>query len=360
MFGLLTMKDILNRILKDGKPNNHCGTKHTINRAIRLLKRNITYKFYLNSIKKLLHIGATVCNNNINNTLTLALSYVKRYINYHTTEAEKCMISFIQTLIDAGAKPSNAQDHTNTLTAVIKTKNLALINKIIELDSLPDNHQHYENVNICVNTLTCAVETNIVDIVKIACNVGALPNLSNIDYYNTLTYAAQLGNTDIIKEIVMVGGKCEYISVDDEQICNNENNINLLLCSGTKFVNVESGYFYWDWGQSNSEVLRMMCYLDIMQQSLMIRADAITQFMKKRYKLRKALKLTMDNLVTEYANKQLKKTNLEDMLSCMPICCVDIIYSYGHISQPFETIDWMDKKFDPYNPVKEELLEEDN
>src|SRR5207244_1751470 len=115
--------------------------------------------------------------------------------------------------------PSNVQNPFNTLSLVFKSKNLKLINFFINICScdlnrpngpfaLPDNSQYYDkNKNIKLNTLTNAINTENIDIVKIAhTKFGALPDCSNSSN-NTLLRAFEINNLEIIKEIVFIGGK---------------------------------------------------------------------------------------------------------------------------------------------------------
>lgn len=314
--------------------------KH-VNQIIRILKKNIECKLNTYVIKELLHDDICVSNNMINNTLTLTLTYAKMYMECHKKEGENSMISLIQALISIGAKPSNAQNGTNTLSAAIQTKSLNLIRIIIGLNPLPDNHQYGTCVD--ANTLTHAVNTNIFDVVKIAYNVGALQDLSDTEN-NTLACAIVTRNTEIIKEIILDGGKCKYNCIDYEHNRNNMNNINLLLCTGARFYDTYPSFTH---SISRTEFIRLQSYM-FLGNCYALEDIYDTEICTEIGKLRNILKCTMDDLVSEYANRYLKKLEIEDMLPCIPVCCVGIIYSYYHVKQPFKTIDWMDQNYNPH------------
>lgn len=356
---------ILNKYLVNHVPNNNCGKKHTLNRTIQILKNDKEYIFDLTLIKKFLNRGATPNNNTTNNTLTLALTYAERYIAYHKSDgslAEDCMVSYIQVLINAGAEPSNAQDESNTLSTVIRTRSLKLINIIAELNPLPDNNQ-YGNHH-ALNTLTLAVNTGMNDIVKIACILGGIPDLSYkylCDQYNknTLLCAIMTKNIEIVKEIIFVGGKCEsncfyiddYFHIFQKKNHQCESNyfyiedyfeddifvniINLLLCSGTKIARRNKKIC----GVSQYVYNKMISYL-VLSQTATLHDGTHISVCEEIDKLRHTLKYTMDDLIVCYESRCLKKNDLANILMCIPLYCVDIIYGYSP-DRPFEIIDWM-------------------
>ncbi len=354
---------ILNKYLVNHIPNNNDGKKHTLNQTIQILKKDKENIFDLNLINKFLKRGAKANNNNtINNTLTLALTYAKQYIEYHKSKnAEECMISFIQLLIKGGSEPSNAQDQSNTLSTVIRTRSLKLINIIAELNSFPDNNQYgglFGALGLGANTLTIAVNTCMIDIVKIVCNIGSLPDFSNkflSDRYNknTLFCAIMTKNLEIVKEIIFVGGKCErnYFYVEENNFDDEifVNIINLLLCSGTKVERINNKYnavsqYALDKNSSVSQYLfnKMNSYI-VLSQCFRMRYATIISIDDEIDKLRHKLKYTMDELIAGYETRYFKKMDIINILIYMPTCCVDIICSYSH-QQPFQIIDWMNRE----------------
>ena len=111
-------------------------------------------------------------------------------------------VMLIEYLVKIGAKVSNIQSFTNTLSTAFRTNNFAIINMICKMDSVPDNSSYkgYKN-DVRINTLTTAVKTGNINLVKIIIGKHAEPDNSETTQ-NTLSHAITTGNIEIIREIL--------------------------------------------------------------------------------------------------------------------------------------------------------------
>lgn len=133
-------------------------------------------------------------------------------------------IETIKILCKHGIELDRSQTELNTMSCVVRTCNL----KLIEL--LYNYKRNVPSLNISMsesNTLSLAVDTKNITIVNMICDSGGLPNVSN-SIHNTLYKAMLTMDPEIIKSIIKKGGvpthgkkklhdsNCNYASIITE------------------------------------------------------------------------------------------------------------------------------------------------
>ena len=349
----------------NGAKINKKSIQNTINFAIKVLLDQHVDKFNLEIITILLNLGAEICNIGVNNTLTLIIRKKDRYINnakFYNNEilAEKNVWDLLKYVLSKGARA----DNFDIVSVIADQKNmdgLGLVRMLCEQKILPDIQQTEHN------TLSCAVKTNNLDILKIICDeYKALPNVSM--FKNTLYYAVGTNNPEIIHKIILRGGKpnniyskndnhysgikttfAEFVDTlyryNDDKMFDRA--LKLLMCSGIKiydyvfndyvFNNVEK--------QPNSYYKEKItrCYHLLSRKDMQCneeQQDIIE--IQKFEELRSELIKTMNELMEE--NPVQKRNIVENidigMQYCVPIPCVHIIYEYQRDEQLVQYIDW--------------------
>ncbi len=209
------MKEFLNKAIQDGNINmlkkllkegamisNDNNKTNSLNCAICSTLNTKINKYNLEFIKDLMHNGAKTCNylSGPYDTLSIAINRGMDYIknSYDKNLAEIQVLDLIQTLIDHGVKPNN-EKNGNTFSFIIQTENLKFIELIMKINPLPFNNieKTHQILNLDCSTLTYAVRTKNIAIVKIAIKHGAKPSPS------TLSYAVKTQNLEIITQIII-------------------------------------------------------------------------------------------------------------------------------------------------------------
>ncbi len=202
------------------KINNDNNKNHTLNKTIRSMMNHPPIKFNLNFFKYMINHGARLCNYEANNSISILIFHGTKYIaNTKLIDrnlAENNVLILIRYLISMGAKPSNSDTDTNTLTLGIQSKNFKIIDLILEIDAKPLNfnindNNIYSNFYCCkiydyTVTLTAAVRTNNLKIVRYACESGSEPDNSS-SHNNTLISAVKTCDPEIVREILIKGAK---------------------------------------------------------------------------------------------------------------------------------------------------------
>ena len=339
-----SLKKIL-KINNINKNRNKKYTKYTLNSAIGIILA--TYLEYYNPeiIKVLFDCGLKVDNSVYGNSLTLTLEYGKTYIirryDYDRMKAEKNLLGLIQMLINFGAQCNPSIGSKNTFTFVISLENIGIIDLITQANPVPDNTGYLSDfVHKTTNTLTCAVLTKNLELVKIACQHGAKPNTTNTS--NTLDYAIQTGDIMIVKEIVMVGGffghaiKSRLLSSFFVKACTYNSRIisvndmftllDLIMCSGSEKISTN--------GIKHIEHISLSAGVE----NLLTKALDCNAILNKTYSLNgleqkriNVLKIHLKQVMDELFEKATTKTNkiyeINKAIN-IPLCCIDIIFEY--------------------------------
>ena len=384
---------INNRLLKKGINNDDCENNtinFTIKNIFQFSQRPIDIE--RNSIKpliKTLIFNGAVINNKKNNTLSLALNGAIQYIlesSDHLALAENNMLKFIQFLIDGGAKPS---DHhaNNTLTIAIRSQNLNIIKIIAQTNPKPDNDCFCcSNYGICFcldgqieyldtyfNTLTNAVRTNNIEIVKIACKLDAHP-CNKYSEKNTLTQAILIGNLDILKCILTKGAKPVLENIHSspstfrvfydryigeiypkiDQCTKNDTidqMIDLIMCSGATIpqslideISEKKGKNYYDEKIIQCHAIlqdrSVSSYKNCIPPDKFFAPKEIDRPTDEIQKLKEKLKYTMDQLISiDTVDRQ----NKIMVVTYIPLCLINIIYEYQYTEPLIRYIDWIKK-----------------
>ncbi len=250
----------------------------------------------------------------------------------------------VKLLINHGIKSNEGND--NIFSCAIQSKNIELINIIGNVGCKPHNPELLSNKNFDKTvSLTHAVNTHNIEIVKLAFKYGSLPDNSNISY-NTLIHA--LGTqteSGIICEILRHGAKCDtyemYISIlgnlcirtnsliypDRQKINQDISIINIMMCAGFKvredwYKIIQKEKIYHD-----IELKLLTCYKLL---NLLSRTNTDTEQVRIK-ELKNQLVILMDKLCEEHIDKkEMKMNSLLLSLNFLPECLVDIIYHYQH------------------------------
>jgi hypothetical protein len=319
--------------------------KNTLHVAIRCILNNNPNNFDIGLFVYLIKKGAKISNDRTNCSLFFVLKDARKYISSNKEKeiVENNIIKLIKFLADNGAKPSDIQSVSNTLTVAIRTENLKIIKAIIELNPKPDN-------TLCENnTLMCAIYTNNMEIVKIAIKCGALTQ-NTINYTNTLKYTMQFGNLEIFREIIIAG--CKPSNFDMmfyekstfrhfyESYCRNSNAssdiIDLLMCSGAKIMTELYCDILTNPKKTQIETKLLDCY-----KLLSTQKNLWSDSLERKKPLVLKLQDTMNDLVLRATGEcPNRKRILRNIFISIPVCCVDIIYEYQHTIPKFNVIDW--------------------
>src|SRR5271166_2473274 len=108
--------------LENAKIINFPCKQHTLNREICGLMFHIFNEFdgvkICKTIDNLISNGATICNKDDYNTLSMTLKYVLPYLPL-TSTAENNIMVLLQFLVYKGAEPSGSQSNFNTLSNAV-------------------------------------------------------------------------------------------------------------------------------------------------------------------------------------------------------------------------------------------------
>ncbi len=300
--------------------NNYVLDNNTINFAIKIFLRDLQQS-NINYINDLIDYGILI-DNEKENTLSLILNLGAKYIlnAFNSKKAVKNLLKLLQFLINRGAKPDN-------------------------LDIL------------CFNTLTFAVRTNNLDIVKfVHQQVQAQPDISNSEK-NTLTQAVLLANFDIIKYIIIAGAKpdnsisstfdrfyklCYHV----DEFCHYDtlNKIfNLLMCSGAQISKTMYDTLCRRYKCTKFEKKIIHCYkiLDRSNSSENQENHDIHDIHDNpdnptSRKIKKELNDTMNELISVVTNDRYNEIK---SVTHIYACLTKIIYEYQY-SEPFNIVDW--------------------
>jgi len=356
--------------------NNGDGKNNSLNWTIRTMLSDNLCTFNLEIIRTLIEHGAKIINgNNNNNSLSMTLKYGKIYCTQRRSDddlnqAEENLINLIQLLINGGGDSNTLSGPLNTFTLAIQTTNLKIINLIItQIEVVPDNTNDTNTLE--QNTLSCAVLTKNIEIIKIASKHGAKPCKSNT-WKNTFYKAIKTGDLMIVREILMVGGYINCTSLTQSrsfstivygggQYTNNvnlfeeykfstygsskdtlEGSINkmnelldLILCSNSKLTQQEVAYLL------KISLGKKFCSKVLDCNALLNATYSLTNEAEQAriQKLKLYLKSVMDGLFEKATNKKCKLHEIE-IATPIPLCCIDIIFEYQR-DDGIEYINWL-------------------
>ncbi len=237
------IKDLIDRGLK---PNNSQNDHdHTLNFMLRyIINNNIDEMNAIKLINLLIKNGAIPDHNNTLNyalktkrigiiemiswkqqdiTLSHIIECIIKYIEeFKFQYNKKYILMVIDQMICQGVGPDY-----NTFALAIKTKEPEIVYKILQTNPQVNNVKGQ-----CLND---AIKTSNIEIIRIALQYGACPNLG-LDDENSLLCAIRTLKLKIVFEIVAHGGKCVYVysKSDNVQYITHNRLLKLLICSGSK------------------------------------------------------------------------------------------------------------------------------
>ncbi len=287
------------------------------------------------------------------------------------TNNENYLLNTVKLLISRGFNPNDKYDVNLLSLAIAQQKKISVIEFLGTVGVKPinpDDRQLFNNVNYTdLNnfnnkvTLTHAVETNNIDMVKIAIKLGALPDNSFYDIkLNTLSCSFKY-DSEITFEIIKQGGNCiesrsyisdkgfltigfdfylqdqfyeiDYLYVDHQMY----DSLDLMMCGGIMISNI--------WYQENKykKILnhlesKMLIYYKLLNSSKF-------EMTSSDYEKLNDLIVLMDKLIEEDpVDKKNKFDTLDISLYKMPCNLIDIIYHYQHSNYLADYIYWNDFK----------------
>lgn len=179
---------------------------NTLNREIRVMLGTKPEFFDLSVIKSLMDGGATHCDSDRNNTLSLVLRCYSEAQKFRNEERRELfsnnVLQLIDMLIDNQANASESM-HNNTLAMAVQTNNPKIVQKILKLN--PRTHEKTLNLAMITknpqivdlmikygakpdhNTLNQALMTQCRELVDLALKCDAQPNNESDMVYNTMS-----------------------------------------------------------------------------------------------------------------------------------------------------------------------------
>jgi len=319
----------------------------TINFAIKMfICNNVIQSFDIVACKKyisnLMDNGIGI-DNEKENTLSLILKLATKYIlsPYNSKKTIKNVLIILHFLINqgstegnplsGGARPENdnAMSRYNTLTLAVRTNNLDIVKTIYQCGAEPDNRCTEEN------TLSQAVLVGNVKIMKYVIMSGATPD--NNSYYNTFNklnycYNNKIHCNDTINKmfyiLMCVGAQVSRVMVDS-MLCHRKRTKfenKTLHCCAILFLSRQLHESFDDTDSGRNR--------DIRHTMIEYYSKPATASLTK--KIKNELQNTMDQLVavvtTDRYNEIKKSTHIYE-------CLTKIIYEYQY-SIPFAIIDW--------------------
>jgi hypothetical protein len=364
--GYTFSKKVIKVILDTKKINNNDSNNHTLNRTIATILSSDVKQNSYEIIKNLFDCGATICNTeNKYNTLSLFLNRCIDHVNGNITDI---LIEIFDLLIYHGAKPNNSKSDLNTFSLAMMTKNIKIIQTVAKMKAVPNNTcnivgtwavGHWAAWPLIFYdqyppTLSCAVETKQIEIIKLAHEHSALPESTSIvssygEIPNTLVHAILTGDPEIVKQIIIMGGRmgsgiyflqtCFNKILNSKKIKSNGKIIidrlfELMMCSGT----CPEKYTYdclVDIKRSRQltyiESKVVLCYELVNSSNNKPIASSVEEIEKFRMKLVQTNEELVENPVA--------KNEIITTLSCVPTCIINIIHEYYNESL-VQFIDW--------------------
>ncbi len=240
------------------KMNNGQNKKNTLNFAIKsLLNKHNIENFNLGFIEELFNHGAIICNIGKFNLLSIIITQYRYVINVKypllSAMAKENVYKLLNYVIIKGAK---SLDY-DILSDVILTHDTSLIELIFKSKPLLNNHalsdtvrtHNLETVKILCNngilpdlsqtennTMSLAVQTKNLNLVLLVCKFGALPNTS-LTFDNTLSLAVQTNDLNIVDLVCRFGAlpdtsQAVYNTLSLAVLTQNINIINLVCRFG--------------------------------------------------------------------------------------------------------------------------------
>jgi len=384
----MNSNDLIFALSKGARINKSNTKKNTMNFAIRVLLNHPVKIFNTKFLETLLDRGAEFCNSSDSNANTLEsiILYKMHYyiekakLNDDGDMAKKNILELLNFILSKGVKayncnlllkdimnhhhgiefeivkllckhrvvllPDVSQTSLNILNGAIKINNPELIRILCQYDCIRPNITQGLH-----NTLSCAVKTNNLEIVKIICESGAIPDIQTDA--NTLNFAVETKNPDIIFEIVMKGGKpmninnyyrCyDYtydtfcnIMCDYGDAKNFDRIINLLMCSGIiiydridiKMKNLHDSHY-------KRKILS--CYHLLQRKPDLLTKEELQDVNELKIDLIKTMKELMEGPVPKRIIVEQIDIGIQRYI---PIPCVDMIYEYQHTVPLVQYIDW--------------------
>lgn len=347
----LDMMAIKNALTNGAMINNENCKSNTLNRCIQALLSVGLQRFNLNFIKDIIDSGAQPCNcngaeNNSNNTLTHLLKITEKIKYKFERRIRYAKLESIQTRV--------------VKYEMIQNNIITIVQLLLQNGAVPDNSDNPKQ-----NTLHWAVMSNNLKLIKILRDYGAMA--ANNCYINTLSCAIDSLDPEIVKYVILGGGKgykdnCifnhffvayqkkwESIGHVHADRVHVEQILNLIMCSGAKprictekyeeFVSYKKrenirGLIFVPWECRSWVESKIITCHELLFHSI-IYAHDFDRHENKVNKLRAELKKTMNELVEK------KRISEIDSLitNYLPVCLIDLIYEY-YVGNYVEFIDW--------------------
>mgnify|MGYP001014062946 CR=1 FL=1 len=352
--------------------DNTCSHDNTLVRSIKsILSSTNLQGFGLSPkiIELLFEYGAKCVDGDLCNTLNIGIfwadSYIRRFKKCkreHQLVAEKNALTLLDVLVKNGAMPRNNNGSimsmhskysaANTLSILMDLKNLKILRFMIDNTCLglrPNNSGHQ------YNAFECAVEaskkTGHSDFIEVALVHGAIPHSVN----SILFYP------DKIRDYIAFGG--------DQIIRYLHQNINDLmakLCTTNTMSSAEISGFLEMIVCASGSVTMPRDYFDLIGHSWCMECgknrfilrgiiNDYHQLWSGRYmfydendnnsiqdyqriiELKQRLS-AIQQIITDKRN--CRKTETENLISGLPICCTDMIHGYDNLYPELDLIDW--------------------
>lgn len=320
----LNIVRVIDALSRGAQIKNSCDRNHTLNCAINASLSVNPKKFDLDFIEGIINLGAKPCNvDNNKNTLSYTLRYANRF------DRRKCGNPMQENVI----------------------KLIKLLIKVCNIE--PVNSYPY-------NTLTRAVMTKNIEIVKIICdsNINAMPD--NGDYDNTILNAIETQNPEILKYVIMKGAKTYksnylFSRFYENNLFNDEHDyidrmLDLIMCSGEEVNTTEkyrcNGFTFFNLYFLPNEKIsyvkkQILTCCEVLNPGAILSIDNgyitanYNKYKEDAIVMKKRLKIVMNELM-----KREKNIDVEISISkYIPECLVNIVDEY--YDGPFvEFIDW--------------------
>jgi hypothetical protein len=325
---------------------------NTLIRSIRTVFNASLHEFNPGIIELLFKYGAKCVDAYRKNTLNKGIIHANLYIRSFKSDekrliAEKNALNVLEILVKNGAIPCNSDEDGNTLSVIMGTQNLKILRFMTDTNLCLEPHNGRDQKK---NTLECAFnasqKTGHCDFIKAALDHGAEPYLfSSILVPDRIMDCVVFGGNRFIRylhEKIMniMTQLCETMTMNHGQI---RELLETIVCASGS-ITMSENYFsrmYNSWIMArfslNSLKRKTLLLCEIFNDYHALWSgtydEQCDRIIEKRRRLTAKAVIIM-------GQRNCRKTEMEIVISGLPICCIDIIHGYDDTNPKLDLIDW--------------------
>jgi hypothetical protein len=339
---------------------------NTLHRSIRSAVNNLSssrFDVNLQIIELLFRSGAQCSSVPRHNTLNFGIYMVNKSMKSreHTLVAEKNALSVLEILIKNGAIPNNDTESSfeyNTFSAIMRTQNLMILRFVMDknLSLRPNNASFGENASTFECALRASDSKGQYDFLRIAISHGAIPrSIDNIvisENCNAILWVCIVFGGNFFVQLFHKGlpwlmdKLCKNKMRTDEKIVEM---FEIVVCA-SGFIKLSDNYF----GQIRDEFYEFTSTRNRNQKRCVLLKRLFSDYdalWSGKY-LEKYANVNQHHRVIELKHKlsaktqkirdqrNCRKTQIENVIPGLPICCTDMIHGYDDTFPRLDLIDW--------------------